>query len=283
MRGSSGVEAWKIENPNGPVSARIFKPFFKEARSARSMAFNENYFAYGSGTDVKVFDNNYELKYSVPRPRSHILKFSPKGTYLIVYEIYISTKDNPMNPNLFFYEASTGKELQNFVMKKNSEWEPFFNHDETMLAIMLSGDVHFYDVSSTGEFTKSSHKIAGGKIGGFSVSPGLNTHIAVYIQGAKGSPSMARLFKYPNIEASPIASKSFSQADKVEMIWNKKGNGCIILTSTDVDTTGASYYGKQALHFLATNGDSFSVPLKGIEEGPIHQVYHQKNSKKMSF
>lgn len=287
VRGSGGVEVWTIENKDAATTSdRVFKPIFKESRIARAMAFNENYFAYGTSTEIKVCNTSYELKYSIPRPRSHIIRFSPKGTYLIVYEIYISTKENPNNPNLFFYETATGKELQTFIMKKNSEWEPFFNHDESMLAIMLAGDVHFYDVSSAGVFTKSPLKVTG-KVGGFSVSPGTNTHVAVYIQGAKGSPSMARLFKYPNIDATPVASKSFSQADRVEMIWNKKGNGCIILTTTDVDTTGASYYGKQALHFLATNGDSYSVPLSKSNpsllfikliinsfaeaEGPIHQ------------
>lgn len=92
----------------------------------------------------------------------------------------------------------------------------------------------------------------------------------MYLKGIKGSPSMCRLFKYPNIDSNPIASKSFSQADKVEMMWNKKGTGCLMLTSMDVDSTGVSYYGKQSLHFLASNGDSFSVPLSA--EGPIHAV-----------
>lgn len=72
---------------------------------------------------------------------------------------------------------------------------------------------------------------------------------------------MCRLFKYPNLDVNPVASKSFSQADKVEMMWNAKGTGCLILTSMDVDSSGVSYYGKQALHFLATSGDSYSVPL----------------------
>lgn len=90
------------------------------------------------------------------------------------------------------------------------------------------------------------------------------SHIALYLRGNKGSPSMCRLFKYPNLDTNPVASKSFSQADKVEMMWNKKGTGCLILTSMDVDSTGVSYYGKQALHFLATNGDSFSVPLSKL-------------------
>lgn len=96
------------------------------------------------------------------------------------------------------------------------------------------------------------------------------SHVALYLKGNKGSPSMCRLFKYPNLDTNPIASKSFGQADKVEMMWNKKGTGCLILTSMDVDSTGVSYYGKQSLHFLASSGDSYSVPLSA--DGPIHAV-----------
>lgn len=178
---------------------------------------------------------------------------------MIVYEIYVSKKDSPNNSNLFIYNADNGKELISFMTKKHSEWEPFISNDESVLAIMLGGDVHFYEISGDA-FTKTSSKLTG-KVGSFSLSPGNNTHVAVYLEGAKGSPSMTRLFKYSNLDSAPVASKSFSQTDKVEMIWSKKGNGCLIMTTNDVDSTGASYYGKQALHFLATNGDSFSVPL----------------------
>lgn len=34
------------------------------------------------------------------------------------------------------------------------------------------------------------------------------------------------------------------------MYWNSKATGALLLTSTDVDKTGNSYYGKQTLHFL---------------------------------
>lgn len=42
------------------------------------------------------------------------------------------------------------------------------------------------------------------------------------------------------------------------------------MTSTEVDSTGASYYGKQALHYLNTKGESCSVALS--KDGPIHSV-----------
>lgn len=89
---------------------------------------------------------------------------------------------------------------------------------------------------------------------------------------------MCKLFKYPNLEATqPIAQKSFFQADRVEMFWNKRGTGLIIMTSTEVDATGVSYYGKQALHFLSAKGDSYGVQLTA--EGPIHGVAWSPNSK----
>ena len=60
------------------------------------------------------------------------------------------------------------------------------------------------------------------------------------------------------------------------MLWNKRGSGLLLLTSTDVDQSGASYYGKQALHFMSTKGDSFAVQLS--KEGSIHDVQWNPNS-----
>ena len=48
------------------------------------------------------------------------------------------------------------------------------------------------------------------------------------------------------------------------MKWNKNGNCVLLLTTTDVDSSGASYYGKQTLHFLNTKGDSLMIQL-GIQ------------------
>lgn len=42
------------------------------------------------------------------------------------------------------------------------------------------------------------------------------------------------------------------------MFWNMKGTACLLLSSTDVDKTGASYYGKQGL-YLTTNRDISQV------------------------
>lgn len=165
VRSGNGLEIWNVENNS---AARQFKPIFKEAKPARAMTTSENFFAYGNSADgVKVYSSKMELKFTVPRTKAYILKFSPKETFLIVYEIYTSSKENSDNPNLFIYETATGQEKSSFVMKRHSEWEPFFAQDESFFAINVNGDVCFYE-----NFVRTQLKLSG-KVGGFSVSPGV--------------------------------------------------------------------------------------------------------------
>jgi translation initiation factor 2A len=48
------------------------------------------------------------------------------------------------------------------------------------------------------------------------------------------------------------------------------------MTNVDVDSSGASYYGKQTLHFVTTKGDSSMVSL--AKDGPIYSVEWSPNS-----
>ena len=38
----------------------------------------------------------------------------------------------------------------------------------------------------------------------------------------------------------------------------------LVVTTTDVDTTGASYYGEQTLHYISTSGESSMVQLGNL-------------------
>lgn len=48
------------------------------------------------------------------------------------------------------------------------------------------------------------------------------------------------------------------------MYWNNKGTNVLLLTSTEVDKSGASYYGKQSLHYLSTKGETAIVLLSEL-------------------
>lgn len=113
VRSSTGLDVWNIESKDG--AKRQFKPFFNEAKGARAMTCSEHFYAYGNSVEgVKVFTSKMDLKFTVPRTKSHILKISPKESYLIVYEIYTSTKENPDNPNLFIYEVRCEANMTSF-------------------------------------------------------------------------------------------------------------------------------------------------------------------------
>lgn len=54
-----------------------------------------------------------------------------------------------------------------------------------------------------------------------------------------------------------------------------------MIASTDVDKTGASYYGEQTLHYIATNGESAVVQLREYFSGlPFMK---NKDSKKLWY
>lgn len=55
-------------------------------------------------------------------------------------------------------------------------------------------------------------------------------------------------YQFPNVE-SPRALKSFYKAQDVDFKWSPSGDALIIQTSTDVDTSGKSYYGETGLYF----------------------------------
>lgn len=164
------------------------------------------------------------------------------------------------------------------VQKKQTDWEPSWSSDESLFALMVGGEAFFYELNISSAkpedgFQSKVKTVGCGRGGVLSLAPGhCPPHLAFYTPGgSKGAPSMCKIYKYPNLGANEtVAFKSFFQCDHVEMKWNKRGTGLLILTSTEVDKTGASYYGNQALHFMSTKGDSCAITLK--KEGPIHDV-----------
>lgn len=274
VRSNTGVELWKA---TGSKSYLIETNFTRdESKNCRAIVFSPDgrFLAWANGTNVQISTcATWKVIATLPRPKAFYLKFSPNGTYLMTWEIFTTSPSNPDgSPNMYFYKADSGEEMFSTIQKKQIDWEPHWSSDETLVAMMIGGEVLFYEINGPNGLSKPAKRLGGGRNGGVSLSPGTSPpHIGFYVPGVKGAPSMCKLYKYPNIDAAqPIASKSFFQADKVDMMWNAKGNGMILMTSTDVDNTGVSYYGKQALHFINIKGDSFSVQLKA--EGPIHSV-----------
>lgn len=277
IRSSTGVEVWKSNGFKAPFIPE--QGFARdESKLCRAIVYSPNgrFLAWTNGSTVQICTAaNWKVLHRLPRPKAFYLKFSSRSTYLMTWEIYTENAKDEIKekPNLFLYDVASGQEVFSVIQKRHADWEMHWAADESLMAVMVGGEVLFYEIKPDTAFPdKPAKRLGGARNGGVSVSPGPSPpHVAFYVPGTKGAPSMCRLFRYPNLEANqPIASKSFFQADKVEMIWNQKGTGILLLTSTDVDQTGVSYYGKQALHFMTTKGDSFAVQLN--TEGSLHAV-----------
>lgn len=64
---------------------------------------------------------------------------------------------------------------------------------------------------------------------------------------------MVRTYNLPDFSNS-TSQKSFFKADKVQLQWNALGTVVLVLTQTEVDKTGKSYYGETNLYLLSAAG-----------------------------
>lgn len=228
--------------------------------------------AWSNMTNVKVAavgpDRKWSVLLTLEQPKVYCLAWSPRGGMLATWEQYTTTAGKAPEPNLHLFLVSTGEKVKSFFQKKMGGWCPMWTSEERYCSRMVSNEVQFYE---GGNFDTIAHKLHLAKVDGYSLSPTASKacHLVAYVPGAKGGPSTCRLYQFPLFaEHQMLASKSFFQADSVEMTWNCQGSSCLLLTQSEVDKTGGSYYGKQQLHFISTRGDTAMVGLP--KEGPVY-------------
>jgi len=215
-------------------------------------------------------DGNWALVYTIPQTKVFCLAWSPQSGILATWEQYTTTAGKAPEPNLHLFKAATGEKLKSFFQKKMTNWCPMWSQDEKICSRMVNNEIQFYEGQN---FDAIAHKLCLKNVQDFSMSltTSKESRLVTYVPGAKGAPSFCRLYQYPLFaEHQVIANKSFFQADSVEITWNSPATVALLLTQSEVDKTGGSYYGKQQLHFMSVKGDSAMVGL--TKEGPIYSV-----------
>ncbi|KAF5307732.1 hypothetical protein FQR65_LT06603 [Abscondita terminalis] len=268
VRGSSGINVFL-----GPSKFEPDQTFNNViSKFCRLMVFSPcgDYFAYHNGTALHLLKTRkWETIVVIENTKCYHLNFSPKGTYLCSWEPFIVNNANPQgSPNLHLYKTENGKLITSFVQKKQNNWEPIWSCDELLFSRLVNNNIVFYDLESF----NTIQKVNAYKVLSYSMSPTVGSYYLVcHTQGGSGQPSIGRLFKYPSFEnQQSVANKSFFQCDKVEFYWHTKGTHVLLLTMTEVDKTGGSYYGKQGLHFISTSGETAMVTMN--KDGPIYSV-----------
>lgn len=270
IRGSSGISL-----SYGPPTYELISAFKKDdSKACKCMLFSPygEFFAWANGKKVTVLmTSDWSIVAEIDKPRVCALNFSPKGTYLMTWETFTTSNDG--QPNMHVFKSATGELLQSFEQKRQIDWEPLWTSDEIFMSRIYKNDVLFYKVPN---FANPEVRLANQRVHQYSLSPGTPPYnLLCYIPGKQGQPSLGKLFQYPKFDTA-VVSKSFFQADKVDMQWNSKGNGVLLMTIVEVDKTGSSYYGKQTLNYVSTKGDTAIVQLS--KDGPIHAVQWSPNS-----
>ncbi|XP_050432890.1 eukaryotic translation initiation factor 2A [Adelges cooleyi] len=264
VRGSTGLALYQ-----GIAPFNLVPNFPSDSSPAcKFMIFSPNgkHFAWINGSKVILTKtSDWKVISEVVYPKATQLVYSSKGTYLVIYEPFMTTPSNPKgSPNVHILRTVNGELVKSFEYRDSKLWAPQWSSDEKVCARFLNGEVLFYENSN---FENVVHRIKGLKLNNYSISPANQQISILCFLPAKAGPSNGRLFHYPDFN-SIIANKSFFQADRVEMFWNQKGSAALMLTSTDVDKTGQSYYGKQGLHLITTKGDTSQVIVD--REGPLY-------------
>jgi translation initiation factor 2A len=195
---------------------------------------------------------------------------SPASSYVAVWEKPYPTTEGG---NLKIFRIRDGQEMISMVQRQQTNWWPQWSEDESIMARNVADEIHLYD----GHHFNLHSKLIRPQIACFSLSPGKSPcNIALFVPEVQGAPAMTQLYLSQALNVA-IAQKTFYKADHVRFMWNVSGTHVLVLASTDVDTTGKSYYGETHLYLMSTDGSDRRMILD--KEGPISDVAWSPNGK----
>uniref|UniRef100_A0A8C2WR42 Eukaryotic translation initiation factor 2A n=1 Tax=Cyclopterus lumpus TaxID=8103 RepID=A0A8C2WR42_CYCLU len=275
LRGSDGTALL-----SGPPSCEQHSSFQRDSRSSRCVSFSRDgtLFGWCNGLNVSVVkSSDGSVVSTLDLPKTSLLDFSPLNNVLATWQPYSKPKDSVQGEaNLQLWDLWSGQLIKALYQKKVDSWCPSWSEDEKLSVRSVNNELHFYE---NNDFNVIANKLHMQKVSDFALSPGGQPNkVAVYVPGSKGAPSFVRLYQYPVLggPTAALANKSFFKADRVSMQWNKKASAVLVTASTEVDKSGASYYGEQTLHFLSASGETALVQLQ--KTGPIYDVVWSPNS-----
>lgn len=240
------------------------------------------YFAYASNDGISIVDASVgHVLTSLALPLVNEMSFSPRGTYLSTLERPGKDENGDATKNLKIWrviedlpEDQEKQPLGKWVQKQQSGWNLQYTADEKFCARLVTNEVQFYD---SDDLAAPTTRLRVEGVADFSIAPGKNQNVAVFVPERKGQPAAVKVFNVPQF-TSPISQKTFFKGDKVQLKWNGLGTALIVLAQTEVDKSNKSYYGETNMYLLSANG-SFDARVTLDKEGPIHDVAWSPNSK----
>ncbi|KAK9235433.1 eukaryotic translation initiation factor eIF2A-domain-containing protein [Lipomyces kononenkoae] len=238
------------------------------------------HFAYTTVDDVKVVDSTTGVvSQTIPLPNVYEVAFSPKGSYLCTYERPIKLDDGQnVHHNFKVWDVATGERVAQFMQKNQTMANFQFTYDEKFCARLVPNELQFYETKKLGG--PAAYKLRVEGCTSFAIAPGHSYYIAVFVPERKGKPAVVDVYNAPNF-SRPLSTKSIFKAERVVLKWNNLGTSLLVLTQTEVDQTGKSYYGESTLYLRGIAGN-FDSRITLDKEGPIHDVAWCPDSKEFA-
>lgn len=240
-------------------------------------------YALSTPKEVLVYEaeTGQELQ-RFPLPGVVDIAFSPLGTWLSTWERYVKpSTEGTQHKNMRVWKIGGADEVSSFSHKSQEGWALQFTEDESYALRLVSGEIQVFNPTSFDSGVVSKLKLEG--MSEFKLSPGKAPLLSAFIGEKKGAPASVKIYPLNGLQEStaPLTQKTFYKADKIQMKWNSSGTSVLLLTQTEVDKTGKSYYGETNLYMLSANGQ-FDCRVTLDREGGIHDFVWSPNDKEFT-
>lgn len=98
----------------------------------------------------------------------------------------------------------------------------------------------------------------------------------------QAQPASVKIYGLLSLSAPPTCQKSFFKSDRAQIKWNTLGTQVLVLTQTEVDNSGKSYYGETGGFYLLSAAGNFDLRITLDKEGGIHDFNWSPNSKEFA-
>eukprot|EP00158_Paraphelidium_tribonemae_P004488 Partr_v1_DN26783_c0_g1_i2_m8742 putative eukaryotic translation initiation factor len=227
------------------------------------------FFAWKSPEGLHILDVDTQ-KTIVKLPLTRVLEFafSPRGTYLSTFErMQKSVEGSSMHSNVQLFHCESARIVASFSHKNSETWHLQWTDNESHFGRLVTNNVNFHDLKDP---EKVCSKLALEGVAGFSISPGRNPSVAVFVPERKGQPAIVRLYGMLSFNF-PLSNKSFFKSDEIEFKWNPIGTNVLVLTRTITDKSGKSYYGETNLYYLSAVGN-YDCRVELDAPGAVHEI-----------
>lgn len=288
-------------NPEYSFLSEYPKQFESTLKCTTYSPGDGKYFAYTQPDKVTIVDtyNNGKVALELAFKDTFEVSFSPNGTYLCCWlkptkSIEESSNNVLWSKNVKIVHIASNSIIAEFTSKIQANWKPQFTKDEKIMAKLYPSQVRFYDLSKYLQqlnqplinFDKPTFSLALENISTYSISPGNNPSIAIFVPEKAGIPASVKLYNVsPAGFKQPLHQSNFFKAERCSFKWNSLGTSVLALASTDVDSSNKSYYGESSLYLLSINphqATSKSGRIALDKEGPIYDTCWSPNSREFA-